>query len=155
MPYHNLVTFYSLYGRFFLFISHIVLISYLMCLWHFFSLALWGHGSNFQSVMFKHMLPIRFMSTCEIALRWVPQNTFADKSTLVQVMAWCCQPTSHYLNQGCPRWGITRPQWVKYSLCHVCGCWCGSLFNCHMFCIFFIVYLYGHDLNISVMCSWS
>ena len=42
-----------------------------------------------------------------------------DKSTLVQVMAWCRQTTSHYLSQCWPRsmtpCGVTRPQWVK---CH-------------------------------------
>ena len=40
-----------------------------------------------------------------------------DKSTVVQVMAWCLQATSHYLSQCWPRsrspYGITRPQWVK------------------------------------------
>ena len=40
-----------------------------------------------------------------------------DKSTLVQVMAWCRQATSHYLSQGWPRfilpYGVTRPQWVN------------------------------------------
>ena len=40
-----------------------------------------------------------------------------DKSTLVQVMAWCRQATSHYLNQCWPRsptpYGVTRPQWVN------------------------------------------
>ena len=40
-----------------------------------------------------------------------------DKSTLVQVMAWCRQATSHYLNQCWPSsmlpYGITRPQWVN------------------------------------------
>ena len=40
-----------------------------------------------------------------------------DKSTLVQVMAWCRQATSHYLSQCWPRsmtlYGITRPQWVN------------------------------------------
>ena len=40
-----------------------------------------------------------------------------DKSTLVQVMAWCRQATSHYLSQCWPRsvlpYGVTRPQWVK------------------------------------------
>ena len=40
-----------------------------------------------------------------------------DQSTLVQVMAWCRQATSHYLNQCWPRslssYGVTRPQWVK------------------------------------------
>ena len=41
-----------------------------------------------------------------------------DKSTLVQVMAWCRQATSHYLSQCWPRsltpYGVTRPQWVKW-----------------------------------------
>ena len=47
----------------------------------------------------------------------MPQDLTDDKSTLVQVMAWCHQATSHYLNQCWPRsptpYGITRPQWVK------------------------------------------
>ena len=40
-----------------------------------------------------------------------------DKSTLVQVMAWCRQATSHYLTQGwlssLSQCGVTRPQWVN------------------------------------------
>ena len=40
-----------------------------------------------------------------------------DKSTLVWVMAWCHQETSHYLSQCWHRSmlsnGITRPQWVN------------------------------------------
>ena len=40
--------------------------------------------SNFQSVISEHILWIKFMSSsCEIALRCMPQNTFDDKSTLV------------------------------------------------------------------------
>ena len=39
------------------------------------------------------------------------------KSTLVQVMAWCRQATSHYLSQCWPRslspYGVIRPQWVN------------------------------------------
>ena len=31
-----------------------------------------------ESVISEHMLPIKFTSTCEIALRWMPQNTFDD-----------------------------------------------------------------------------
>ena len=61
--------------------------------------------------------------SCEIALRWMPQNTFDDKSTLVQVMAWCCQATSHYLSQWWPRllspYGATRSQWVNPLLCWI------------------------------------
>ena len=41
------------------------------------------------------------------------------ESTLVQVMAWCHQPTSHHLSQWWPRsmspYGVTRPQRV-YSM---------------------------------------
>ena len=29
--------------------------------------------------------------SCEIALKWMPLDLTDDKSTLVQVMAWCCQ----------------------------------------------------------------
>ena len=44
------------------------------------------------------------------------------KSTLVQVMAWCHQATSHNLSQCWPRsmspYGVTRPQWV--NIFHAC-----------------------------------
>ena len=40
-----------------------------------------------------------------------------DHSTLVQVMSWCRQATSHYLSQCWPSYlaphGVTRPQWVN------------------------------------------
>ena len=55
--------------------------------------------------------------SCEIALWWMSLDLTDDKSTLVQVMAWCRQATSHYLSQCWPRYlspyGVTRPQWVK------------------------------------------
>ena len=35
---------------------------------------------------------------CEIVLMWRSLDLTEDKSTWVQVMAWCCQATSHYLN---------------------------------------------------------
>ena len=54
----------------------------------------------------------------EIALRRMPQDLTDDKSTLVQVMAWCRQAASHYLGQCWPRsmspFGVTRPQWVNW-----------------------------------------
>ena len=41
-----------------------------------------------------------------------------DKSTLVQVMAWCRQAASHYLSQCWHRslspYGVTRRQWVNF-----------------------------------------
>ena len=53
----------------------------------------------------------------EIALRWMPLDLTDDKSTLVQVMAWCRQATSHYLSQCWPRSmspnDVTRPQWAN------------------------------------------
>ena len=53
---------------------------------------------------------------CKLALRWIPLDVIDANSTLVQVMAWCRQATSHYLNQWWPRslspYGITRSQWA-------------------------------------------
>ena len=47
-------------------------------------------GNNFKSVIFKHVIWIKFMSTfCEIARRWMPQNAFDEKPAVVQVMALC------------------------------------------------------------------
>ena len=55
--------------------------------------------------------------SCEIAIIWMSLGCTDDQSTLVQVMAWCRQATSHYLSQCWPRslspYGATRPQWVK------------------------------------------
>ena len=55
--------------------------------------------------------------SCELALRRMSLDLTDDKSTLVQVMAWCRQATSHYLGQCWPRslspYGVTRPQWVN------------------------------------------
>ena len=55
-----------------------------------------------------------------MALRWMSTDLTDDKSTLVQVMAWSHQATSHYLSQCWPRsmspYGVTRPQWVNSSL---------------------------------------
>ena len=60
------------------------------------------------------------MSTsCEIRLSWIPQDTFAFKSTLVQVMALCHQASGHYPEQYWHRsmspYGATTPQWVNFG----------------------------------------
>ena len=90
---------------------------------------------NFRWIIFKLILVIDGRISCEIILRWISPDVIDDKSTLVQVMAWCCQATSHYLSQ-CWRRSmstcfITRPQWVKKE--HVvkgpqCGFMVASLF---------------------------
>ena len=50
----------------------------------------------------------------------MPLDLTDDKSTLVQVMVWCRQATSHYLSQCWPRSmapnGVTRPQWVNRTM---------------------------------------
>ena len=79
---------------------------------------------NFRKVIFKLTLVNGGWGiSYEIALRWMPQDFTDDKSTLVQVMAWCRQATSHYLSQCWPRCmspnGITRPQWVKKDIAEI------------------------------------
>ena len=66
------------------------------------------------AAMFKLLSRINILRiSCEIALRWMPLDLIDEESTLVQVMARCCQAASHYLSQCCPRsvlqFGITRP----------------------------------------------
>ena len=55
--------------------------------------------------------------SCEIALMWLPLYHANEQSTLVHVMAWCRQATSHYLSQFWPRFmspcGVTRPHWYQ------------------------------------------
>ena len=55
--------------------------------------------------------------SCKNAPGWTSPDQTADKSTLVQVMAWCRQASSHYLNQcwlrSMPPYCITSPQWVN------------------------------------------
>ena len=55
--------------------------------------------------------------SCELAFRWMSLDFTDDKSTLVKVMAWSREPTSHYLSQWWPRsmspYDVTRPQWAK------------------------------------------
>ena len=59
---------------------------------------------NFRHVIFKQILVIDGWGIpCEIALILMSLDFPDDQSTLVQVMAWCRQATSHYLSQCWPR----------------------------------------------------
>ena len=86
--------------------------------WLFNSLAPGRSECDFKNVIFNLVLLIGlFRFSWGNALRWMPEKRTVDKSALVQVMAWCRQTTSHYLNHG--GWlsslspcGFTRPQWV-------------------------------------------
>ena len=74
-----------------------------------------------RKVVFQEILVIDgWRVLCKIVLKWMPMDLTDGKSTLVQVMAWCRQATSHYLSQCWPRsvspYGIIRPQWVNTDL---------------------------------------
>ena len=67
------------------------------------SLAPGNFGWNFSYVIFKQILVIDGSGiSCEIALIWMSLDFIDDQSTLVQVMAWCRQATSHYLSNVDP-----------------------------------------------------
>ena len=71
-----------------------------------------------KNIIFNLVLLIGiFRSSHDNAVWWMPQDLSDDKSTLVQVMAWCHQATSHYLGQcwliSLPPYAIARPQWVE------------------------------------------
>ena len=74
-------------------------------------------GRSFKNVIFNLALLIGiYKSSYQNVIRWIPQDLTDNKSTLVQVMAWCHQVTSHYLNQcwlsSLSPYGVIRPQWV-------------------------------------------
>ena len=52
----------------------------------------------------------------EIALKWISQYLTENKSTLLQVMAWCNQQqaiTQTDTDESIPPYGVNRPQCVK------------------------------------------
>ena len=78
----------------------------------------WEIWMKFEISNFKLLLMIVGWDIfCKIALKWMPLDLIDDKSTLVQVMAWCRRAPSHYLSQCWPRsmspYGISRLQWVR------------------------------------------
>ena len=73
---------------------------------------------NFRYLIFQIISVIDGWGiSCEFALRWMSLHLADDKTTLVQVMAWCHQATSHYLTQCWSRSmspnDLTRPHWVN------------------------------------------
>ena len=77
-------------------------------------------GYDFGNAIFNFALLIGiFESPYNYALRWMPPDLTDDKPTLVLVMAWCHQATSHYQSQCWPRsispYGVNRPQRVNLS----------------------------------------
>ena len=82
---------------------------------------------NFKLISMMNILSI----FCEIAIGWMSQNLTDHLSTLVQVMAWCRQATSHYLSQCWPRslspYDVTRSHiscWAQIGILSIpwlCG----------------------------------
>ena len=89
---------------------------------HLNSLAPGWLGCNFKTAAIFNLFLLIGIFTLSNgnALRWMPWDFTDDKSTLVQVMPWCRQATSHYLNLCWPSsmspYGVTRPQWVNSNL---------------------------------------
>ena len=89
-------------------------------------------GDNFKSILFKLFIQNSRLGAHSKSARWMPQNLISEKPTPVQVMAWCHQATSHYLDQCCPRslmpYRIISPWWVhlekssimEHQLYHFC-----------------------------------
>ena len=88
--------------------------------WQFNSLGPGRSECASKNLIFNLVLLLSiFRSSHDNALRWMPQDLTDDQSTSVQVMAWCRQAASHYLNQcrlrSLPPYGVTTPRWV-----HIC-----------------------------------
>ena len=82
------------------------------------SLALGEFRWTFWKVIRRLILVINGLGVSwEITVRWMSLDLTDDQLTLVLVMAWCHQASSHYPGQCWPRsmlpCGITKPQWVK------------------------------------------
>ena len=84
-------------------------------------LALGRCGNNFKSIIFESNIKNSSRGTHYKILRmWMPENLTNEKARLFQVIAWCCQAISHYLNQCWSTflspYSVTRPQWVKEDI---------------------------------------
>ena len=85
---------------------------------HFNSLTPERFGYDYKNVIFSLALQTGiFRSFYDNVIRWMPQDLTDDKSTLVQVMAWCRQATSYYLSQCWPRSMLTQI-YADPDLCH-------------------------------------
>ena len=87
------------------------------------SLAPGGSEWNFRYMIFKlDVLNDGWVISCEIPLRRMSLNVTDNKSTLVQVMAWCLDSTKslpeQMLCQISSPCGVTRPQWVNSGWFH-------------------------------------
>ena len=78
----------------------------------------WPKNRQNSRTPWRYSSNLKFISTsCDIALKWIAQNAFDGKSTLVQVKDWCRKVEKHYLSlllsRFLWRYGVTIPQCVK------------------------------------------
>ena len=83
-------------------------------------------GCDLKLLHFKHNWRVDILHTqANISLEWIPEDLIEGKSTLVEVIGWCHQKTSHNFSQFGLRsmslYGIIRQQAVKQ--------WYSSLFT--------------------------
>ena len=116
-----------------------------------------GNLNEILHIIFKWILVIDVWGiSCEIALIWMSPYFTDDQSTLVQVMAWCHQATSHYLSQCWPRslspYGVTRPKWVKSRHWLI---WCRWNYTVNWFEEKCLIFLHLPLLGWRVLLLWS
>ena len=99
----------DLYERLYSILDHVIMAPNYILYTYCWILTHWPLGDlkeildTYIYVIFKLILVIGgWGNSCEIALQWMSQDLPGNKSTLVQVMAWCPQATSHYLDQCWP-----------------------------------------------------
>ena len=69
-------------------------------------------GNNFEIIIFELIFLIDILrDSYEIVLWRMLKQQFHEKSTLVQVMAWCGQAARQYLSQYWPRYLLTYEIW--------------------------------------------
>ena len=118
---------------------------------------------NLRSVIFKFILRIDILSIpCEIAVRWILKDFTDDKTILVQIMAWCHQATSHYLNQCWPILCLNLASLGGHRVKPVCdmldpsvvSCSCVQMSLVYIWCHWFCadgssssVFLFGHCVD--------
>ena len=74
----------------------------------------WPHASDFKIAIFNLVSLIGISgSAYDNTFRWMPQDE-DDKSLLVQVMAWCCQATRHYLKLCWPKLYCHHITWLGH-----------------------------------------
>ena len=78
-------------------------------IWSLITLQPGQHGWHVADNIFECIL-LKEDDCVKNSMEIIPKGS-VERSTLVYVMAWCCQATSHYNNQ-CWSKCLTLPQWV-------------------------------------------